>query len=118
VLHQALGHDRGHHLSGVMRPLAPAVAQREGERIGEVFGAGGREEVGVGMSRGYRASANKTRTARGRAWGSGRPRNEDRASLGGRGTVTGKSELCAAKIGNVPSDLGQRKVKARRAREG
>jgi hypothetical protein len=48
VLHQALGHDRGHHLSGVMRPRAPAVAQREGERIGEVVGAGGREAVGVG----------------------------------------------------------------------
>jgi hypothetical protein len=43
-----LAHDRGHHLSGVMRPLAPAVAQREGERIGEVVGAGGREAVGVG----------------------------------------------------------------------
>jgi hypothetical protein len=29
-----------------LRPLAPAVAQREGERIGDVFGAGGREAVG------------------------------------------------------------------------
>ena len=47
MLHQALGHDRRHHLASVVRTLAPAVAQREGERVGEVFGAGGREAVGV-----------------------------------------------------------------------
>ena len=40
--HKAFGHDRRHHLAGVVRPLAPAVAQREGERIGEVVGSGGR----------------------------------------------------------------------------
>ena len=50
VLHQALGDDRRHHLAGVVRPLAPAVAQREGERIGEVFRTGGRE-VGGGHAR-------------------------------------------------------------------
>ena len=42
VLDQPLGDDRRHHLAGVVRPLAAAVAQREGERIGEVVGAGGR----------------------------------------------------------------------------
>jgi hypothetical protein len=47
VLHQALGDDRRHHLAGVVRPLAAAVAQREGERIGEVFRGGGREAIGV-----------------------------------------------------------------------
>jgi hypothetical protein len=36
VLHQALGGDRRHHLASVVRPLAPAVAQREGEGVGEV----------------------------------------------------------------------------------
>jgi hypothetical protein len=53
VLHESLGHDRSHHLASVVRPLAPAVAQRVGERVGEgVFGAGGSEAVGVDMSRG------------------------------------------------------------------
>jgi hypothetical protein len=47
VLHESLGHDRSHHLAGVVDPLAAAVAKREGERAGEVFGAGGREAVGV-----------------------------------------------------------------------
>ena len=36
MLHQALGGDRRHHLASVVRPLAPAVAQREGEGVGEV----------------------------------------------------------------------------------
>ena len=36
VLRQSLGDDRRHHLAGVVRPRAPAVAQREGERICEV----------------------------------------------------------------------------------
>ena len=36
VLHKSLGDDRRHHLAGVMDPLAPAVAPREGERICEV----------------------------------------------------------------------------------
>jgi hypothetical protein len=43
MLHQALGHDRRHHLASVVHPLAPAVAQREGERVGEVFRAGFRD---------------------------------------------------------------------------
>ncbi len=42
-----LAHDRRHHLASVVRPLAPAVAQREGERVGEVFGLGGSEAIGV-----------------------------------------------------------------------
>jgi hypothetical protein len=39
--------DRRHHLASVARPFAPAAAQREGERIGEVFGAGWSEAIGV-----------------------------------------------------------------------
>jgi hypothetical protein len=62
VLHQAFGDDRRHHLAGVVGPLAPDVAQREGECIGEVFGAGGREAVGVGHRSGWLEHRNKTRT--------------------------------------------------------
>jgi len=43
MLNQATGDDLGHDLIGVVRPLAAVKAQREGERIGDVLGRGGRE---------------------------------------------------------------------------
>jgi len=48
MLHKAVGHDRRHHLAGVVRPLAPAVAQREGDGFGQVLGLRGCQLLGVG----------------------------------------------------------------------
>ncbi len=45
MLHKALGNDRRHDFVGVMDALAALKAKREGERIGDVFGSGGREGV-------------------------------------------------------------------------
>ena len=38
--------DASHHLASVIHPLAPAVAQREGDSFGDVVGLRGREGVG------------------------------------------------------------------------
>lgn len=47
-LHELLGDDASHHLASVIHPLAPAVAQREGDSLGDIVGLRGRELLGVG----------------------------------------------------------------------
>ena len=42
-LHERPGDDASHHLASVIHPLAPAVAQREGDSFGDVVGLRGRE---------------------------------------------------------------------------
>src|SRR5271170_2827630 len=42
------GDDARHDLPAVPNPLSATVAQREGERLGEVVGRGGREVDGLG----------------------------------------------------------------------
>ena len=46
-LHEPLGDNASHHLASVVHPLAPAVAQREGDSLGDVVGLRGRELLGV-----------------------------------------------------------------------
>jgi len=46
VLDKPLGDDPRHDLIGVARPPAALEAQRECERVGEVFGRRGREAFG------------------------------------------------------------------------
>jgi len=47
-LHEPPRDDASHHLASVIHPLAPAVAQREGDGLGDVVGLRGRQLVGVG----------------------------------------------------------------------
>jgi hypothetical protein len=51
MLHEAIGDEARHHLAGVADVLSAAVAQREGERVGDVFGRGGFEVDGLGCPR-------------------------------------------------------------------
>ena len=43
MLHEAIGDEARHHLAGVADVLSAAVAQREGERVGDVVGRCGFE---------------------------------------------------------------------------
>ena len=51
VAHDALRGNGGHVFVGVVFSLATLKPEREGDRIGEVRGVGGRELVGVGHGR-------------------------------------------------------------------
>jgi hypothetical protein len=54
MLHEPVRDDPGCHLPAVANLLSAAVAQGEGERLGEVFGRGGFQVDGLG---GYGDSA-------------------------------------------------------------
>jgi hypothetical protein len=41
MLHEPLGNNARHYLAGVADLLSAAAAQREGERVGDIFGRGG-----------------------------------------------------------------------------
>jgi hypothetical protein len=49
VLDDPLGGDLRHVFVGLVHPLLPAIAQREGDRLGQVARIGGGELVVVGL---------------------------------------------------------------------
>ena len=51
MFHQPVGGDPSHHLIGMGDAFAALIAEREGQRVGDILGCGGAEESGFGHIR-------------------------------------------------------------------